>query len=97
MNERQESLDAFYFRNGPCCAGCDHWRSLNSVAGECTRSAPMDGEQRVAMLGIVGGSLDAGAGHAITPRGHHCGEFKDEFDWTSLPLAYRHRVGAPTP
>lgn len=93
--ERQEALDAFYWDRGPCCAGCDWWRSLSSGNGECTRSAPMSGETRAAMLGIRGASIDFGAGHAVTPRGHHCGDFKDEFDWSTLPLGYLKRVGAP--
>jgi hypothetical protein len=94
--DRQEILDRFYFRNGRCCAGCDWWKSLSSQAGECTRSAPAAGKKdRWAMLGITGCSLKAPAGHVLTPRDHVCGEFKDEFDWTTLPLPYRKRVGAP--
>jgi hypothetical protein len=94
-DRRQESIDAFYCANGPCCAGCDWWRSINSVAGECSRSAPMAGDERFAMLGVQGASLKPGAGHAMTPRGHLCGEFKDEFDWQSLPPSYLRRIGFP--
>jgi hypothetical protein len=93
---RQERLDAFYFSNGPCCAGCDWWRSVNSLVGECRRSAPMAGAERFAMLGIAGASLKVGAGHALTRRDYVCGEFKDEFDWSSLPLPYRKRIGEPS-
>ena len=39
-------------------------------------------------------SLTLGAGHVLTPRDHHCGEFKDEFDWPSLPAHYLRSVGA---
>jgi hypothetical protein len=46
------------------------------------------------MLGIRS-SHKFDAGHVVTKRGHHCGEFKDDFDWTTLPLPYRKRVGAP--
>lgn len=91
----QESVDRFYFRNGPCCAGCDHWRTISSLAGNCLKSAPVSGDDRMAMLGFYSSSIRLGAGHAITPREHHCGAFKDEFDWTSLPLPYRKRIGAP--
>lgn len=84
----QERLDRFYFENGPCCAGCDWWRALNSVAGECTRSAPVSGEQRFAMLGIHGASISLSAGQILTKLDHRCGDFKDDFDWPSLPLAY---------
>lgn len=93
MSERQEILDSFYFRHGPCCAGCDWWRHINSVSGECTRSAPVSGEARVDMLGISSLSVRPGSGHIMTRRDHHCGDFKDNFDWSSLPLAYRKLVG----
>ncbi|EHP91893.1 hypothetical protein [Methylorubrum extorquens] len=94
--ERQELLDAFYHQHGPCCAGCDWWHSLNSRAGECRRTAMIPGADRPAPLGIVGASLALGAGHAMTPREHVCGEFKDGFDWRGLPPAYLRRIGAPT-
>lgn len=35
----------------------------------------------------------ASAGHVATPRGHVCGEFKDEFDWSTLPKAYLTQIG----
>jgi hypothetical protein len=95
VSGRQELLDRFYFTHGPCCAGCDWWRSLNGAAGECHRSAPVSSEDRMAMLGIEGCSSLIGAGHVLTPRDHYCGDFKDEFDWQSLPRPYRKRVGAP--
>lgn len=47
------------------------------------------------MMGITKCSLASGAGHVITVRDHHCGDFKDDFDWSSLPLAYQRRVGVP--
>ena len=91
----QEHLDRYYWQHGPCCAGCDHWRSRSSLVGECTRSAPVSGTERMAMLGISWSSLPMGAGHALTRRDHSCGEFRDEFDWSSLSLSYRKQVGAP--
>ena len=96
MTDRQEFLDRFYFRHGPCCAGCDHWRSLSSQIGECRRTAPrLSSDDRLALLGIEKCSRSFGAGHMLTDKDHHCGEFKDEFDWSTLPLPYRKRVGAP--
>jgi hypothetical protein len=94
--ERQEILDRFYWSRGtPCCAGCDHWRHHNALAGECLRSAPAPEAARWAMLGITGSSsLRGGAGHIATLRDHACGEFRDTFDWASLSPAYRRRVGA---
>ena len=91
---RQEFIDTFYWKNGPCCAGCDNWRSLNSHVGECLASAPVSDDARLAMLGIDLFSLRMGAGHALTRKDHHCGAFKDDFDWSSLPLPYQKRVGA---
>lgn len=92
---RQEILDRFYFQRGPCCAGCDWWESLSAMSGNCTKSAPVSDHERWAMLGITGCSLSPGSGHVVTPRDHRCGDFKDEFDWTTLPLPYRKRIGAP--
>lgn len=89
----QRILDSFYTAHGPCCAGCDWWASHNSCAGECTRSAPVPGAQRVAMLGITYSSLPMAAGHVMTPREHRCGDFKDEFDWRTLPPLYLKRIG----
>lgn len=92
MSAIQESCDAFYMKHGPCCAGCDWWRAISSLAGDCRKSAPVPDAERWAMLGIQSCSLQPGAGHVVTLRGHHCGEFRDEFDWTSLPLGYRVRI-----
>ena len=92
--DSQESLDTFYFTHGPCCAGCDWWRSISSLVGECTRSAIVPGKERMDALGIEWSSHRSKAGHPITDRAHKCGEFKDEFDWTTLPLSYRKRIGA---
>ena len=90
----QEAVDRFYWSHGgPCCAGCDWWRHFNSVAGDCLRSAPVAEGERWAMLGLSGQSLSTGAGHVVTLRSHVCGEFRDGFDWSSLPPAYQRRVG----
>ena len=93
-----EILDRFYTQNGPCCAGCDWWAYHNSLAGECRKSAPVSGVQRVSMLGIVyGTNYPLSAGHIMTMRDHHCGDFKDEFDWSTLPEHYLRRIGRKTP
>jgi len=89
----QEFHDRLYFEIGPCCAGCDWWRSFNSRAGECLKSAPVKPKERYAMLGIEGASMRLVGGHVFTPARHHCGDFKDEFDWAGLPLGYRKRIG----
>ena len=94
-DNEQEAADSFYWRNGPCCAGCDWWARVNSLVGECRKSAPVSAAERGAVLGIEGCSLVSGAGHILTPREHHCGDFKDDFDWSMLPLAYRKKIAAP--
>lgn len=91
----QEALDTFYMLRGPCCAGCDHWLSLSPQVGECTQTPPkFTSAERLAMIGIHACTLRPGAvGHALTRREHVCGSFKDDFDWTTLPLPYRVRIG----
>ena len=92
----QEFLDGYYFKNGPCCAGCDWWRHFGSLTGECLASAPVAGDVRMSMLRVISISMNhIDAGHIMTDRAHLCGDFKDEFDWASLPLAYLKRIGAP--
>lgn len=76
-DRRQAAIDAFYAAHGPCCAGCDWWRHYNSVVGDCIKSAPVAGQERMAMLGIAASSMAPGAGHVMTRRDHHCGEFRD--------------------
>lgn len=49
--------------------------------------------QRVAMLGVYGATYPLTAGHVMTPRDHHCGDFKDDFDWATLPAHYLRRIG----
>lgn len=95
MASASENADRYYMAHGACCAGCDWWSQLNSVAGECRRTAPVPGEQRTAMLGMRNVSLPLVAGHVMTLREHHCGDFKDEFDWRTLSTAYLRRIGWP--
>lgn len=83
QERKQAGIDAFYAAHGKCCAGCDHWRWLNSVAGECTRTAPVAGSGRVSMLGMDSPSMPIPAGHIMTPRDHVCGEFIDSAQETS--------------
>ena len=73
--EKQAIIDQFATEHGPCCAGCDYWRWHNSVVGDCLRTAPVSGGDRVALLGMTGCSAQIGAVHIMTPREHWCGEF----------------------
>jgi hypothetical protein len=94
--DRQQILDRYYFAHGKCCAGCDWWRHESGVVGECTKNAPVSAAERYAMLGIESTSMPLSSGHVLTKRDHVCGDFADTFDWSSLPLPYRVRVGDPT-
>ena len=90
---QQECVDTFYWKHGACCAGCDWWSHLNSVCGDCTKSAPVSGHERAAMLGLKFSSVSPSAGHVLTNREHRCGDFRDSFDWRTLPVAYLRRIG----
>ena len=77
LSRKQAIIDEFYKQHGPCCAGCDWWFWLNTVVGECRKSAPVSGSERFAMIGSTGSSLPLEAGHVMTWRNHVCGEFSD--------------------
>lgn len=94
MSDRQKSMDSFYWSNGPCCAGCDWWRHTGALIGECTRSAPVSAAERLTLIGIESMTGPQSAGHILTKREHACGEFRDGFDWSSLPPQYLRTVGA---
>lgn len=81
VSATQKAVDNFYLKHGPCCAGCDHWRWFNSCAGECTRTVPVSGEERIKMLGMRSLSQPAEPGHIVTKRDHVCGEFIDTYEW----------------
>ena len=91
--ELQQHVDTVYWKNGKCCAGCDHWRILNSISGECLKSKIIPAKERLKMVGIENISTDIGAGHAITLIGYVCGNFKDDFNWSILPLSYLKKIG----
>ena len=91
---RQEAIDRFYTKRGPCCAGCDFWRYVNSVVGTCHKAAPVSGAERTGLLNITVVSFQVGAVQPFTKRDHWCGEFRDTFDWTTLSPGYLRRIGA---
>jgi len=78
---QQRMIDKFFHDNGPCCAGCDWWRWFSVYAGECTKSAPVSSNERLAMLDITWITLPPESGHVLTLRHHVCGDFKDTYDW----------------
>lgn len=89
----QTYVDKFYMKNGKCCAGCDHWRHFGSTVGECANSKIVPENERASMLDFKNITYDIGAGHALTKRDYVCGQFKDTFDWKSLPMMYLRRIG----
>lgn len=84
-DETRKFVDEFYFKNGPCCAGCDFWHFHSVLIGECHKSAPVSATERLGMIGLESISYPVQAGHIFTKKDHHCGDFKDEFDWSTLP------------
>jgi hypothetical protein len=97
VTKQQEFVDRFYVKHGPCCAGCDHWRHINSVVGECLLSPPVPSSERAAMLGMESVSRPDASGHIMTKRDHRCGAFVDSFDWRSLPPHYLRMIGWVAP
>ena len=93
MTDYQEYQDKYYMKHGKCCAGCDYWESPNTVAGICKMSKIVPAAERASMLGISGISKNMGSGHAITKREYVCGNFKDSFDWNTLPITYLKKIG----
>lgn len=102
---QQEAADAFYWRTGKCCAGCDHWEIIAfsgtyGGAGECTRNPLVPFDQRFRMAGFSTPTIRKAEhrkpGHPMTPPDHRCGEFADTFDWSSLDPVYLRRIGAST-
>lgn len=93
----QEAADRFYAAHGPCCAGCDWWHHHSSVIGECRKSAPVSAQERYGIVEMPWTTFRiwraTDAGHILTNREHHCGDFKDEFDWSSLPPHYLRKIG----
>lgn len=88
VRSKQEKIDRaracikqFYEDNGPCCAGCDHWDPIGASIGECTRTAPVAGKDRISMLGWDNCTLPVDSGHIVTPREHRCGEFIETETW----------------
>ena len=91
---RRLQLDKFYFAKGKCCACCDYWRTNGiGITGECTNSKIISSKERLGFLGWRNCTLDIGAGHAITRRDYVCGQFKDSFNWESLPILYLKQIG----
>lgn len=92
----QKRCDTFFWKNGPCCAGCDHWASDAGDIGECTSAPPVSGAQVLKSLGIEWSSYTPPPGQPFTKREHRCGAFQDTFDWSTLDPDYLREIGANT-
>ena len=89
----QERCDTFYWKNGPCCAGCDYWSSGEGYIGQCMAAPPVSGVDVMRSLGIGWSSYIPAPGQPFTRHDHACGAFKDDFDWSMLPPEYLRRIG----
>lgn len=93
----QKRCDEFFWKNGRCCAGCDHWSSEAGDVGECLSAPPVSGVQVLKSMGITRSSHIPPPGQPFTHRDHVCGAFQDTFDWASLGEEYLASIGAPMP
>lgn len=91
----QKRCDEFFWKNGRCCAGCDHWSSEAGDIGECLSAPPISGSQVLKSLGIEWSSYIPPPGQPFTRRDHVCGAFQDTFDWSSLDAEYLASIGVP--
>ena len=90
----QECLDRFYWKHGPCCADCDHWKHLNAWVGECDQLALSNVSLCQSSATVMRRVIRSTISSAATSRDHICRAFVDHFPWETLPLAYLERIGA---
>lgn len=90
----QEKCDSDYWTRGQCCAGCDFWNSEQGYSGECRAAGIVSGREVLASMGIISWSGPLKPGYPLTHGDHWCGQFRDEFDWSTLDRDYLGRVGA---
>lgn len=90
----QRRCDTFFWKNGPCCAGCDHWSSERADIGECTHARIVPGVDVLRSMGITWSSYTPPPGHPYTNHDYVCGAFRDTFDWSTLDPDYLKQIGA---
>ena len=90
----QEKCDRIYWQNGPCCAGCDHWRSSGGLFGDCTAGPIISGHDVARSMGWTWYTWTPPPGYPVTDHLHKCGLFKDDFDWQTLGPEYLRKIGA---
>lgn len=90
----QEICDTAYWKNGQCCAGCDHWCSDMGLLGECRAGEILSGHDIAKSMGWKWYSWTLPPGYPQTKALYKCGLFKDDFDWQSLGPEYLRKIGA---
>lgn len=93
----QKRCDTFFWKNGPCCAGCDHWSSEQGDTGLCTAAPIVSGADVLHSMGITRSSYMPPPGHPYTNHDFVCGAFQDTFDRSSLGQDYLDAIGCNTP
>ena len=89
----QQRCDTFFWKNGPCCAGCDHWASEMGDSGQCTLAPIVSGADVLKSMGISWSSYTPPPDYPYTARDHVCGSFRDTFDWATLGEDYLREIG----
>jgi hypothetical protein len=90
----QEICDTIYWKNGQCCAGCDHWMSDAGLTGRCSATGIVSGENVLRSMGVTFSSYTPAPGFPFTGATDHCGLFRDDFDWATFDTAYLRKIGA---
>lgn len=90
----QEMCDKAYWKNGQCCAGCDHWQSDAGFIGFCSAAGIVSGEDVMRSMGISFSTYRFKPGFPSCRASDHCGKFEDSFDWSTLEADYLRTIGA---
>lgn len=90
----QEQCDRLYWARGQCCAGCDHWSSSGGYSGRCAAAGIVSGADVLRSMGVEFSSYMPAPGFPFSEAHFHCGCFKDDFDWSTLPDDYLDSIGA---
>lgn len=90
----QEHCDRLYWTSGKCCSGCDHWQSEMGNIGSCIDAGIVSGDQVMRSLGSYFSSYMPPPGFPLTKAEFYCGQFRDDFDWSTLDHDYLAKIGA---
>lgn len=90
----QKRCDSDYWKYGQRCSGCDFWASSEGYTGECQHAGIVSGQDVLRSMGITFSTLLPPPGYPYREASHWCANFKDDFDWSTLPSEYLHEIGA---